>query len=285
MDLLPFYVLAAVGVAIAAYKIFTGKQRAGGSLKKKEYQYYPLIKKEILTHNTRKFTFGLATPTTKLGLPVGGHILLKLPHLEVERPYTPVTSEDDLGHFSCIIKIYPDGKLTPNLDQVKIGEFVQARGPLGMVRYPRPGHLQKKMGKQTLEMDVRQVNMICGGTGITPMLQIANQIMKDSNDHCKMAIINGNVSSDDMLCHDLLCEMKEEATNRGQEFNVFFTLDKAPENWTGGVGYVTPDMIQANLFPASEDTVTLLCGPPPMVKGCKRSLEGLGFQKDRIIAF
>jgi len=196
-----------------------------------------------------------------------------------------VTSEDDLGHFSCIIKIYPDGKLTPKLDAVKIGEYIKAKGPLGSVRYPAPGKFVKQVGRKApKEVTCKQVNMICGGTGITPMLQLANQMMKDE-ENIKMAMINANVSDDDRLCFELLEEMRAEATKKGKEFSVFYTLDKAPENWDGGVGYVTADMIAANLFPAGEDTMTCLCGPPPMVKGCKRSLESLGFDSSRVWGF
>jgi len=67
--------------------------------------------------------------------------------------------------------------------------------------------------------------------------------------------------------------------------NIHYTLDKAPSSWTGGVGYVTPQMMTEQLFPAGEDTVTLLCGPPPMVRGCKRGLESIGFTKDRLFSF
>jgi len=43
----------------------------------KEFQPFKLIKKESLSHDTRRFTFALQTPTKKLGLPIGQHISLK----------------------------------------------------------------------------------------------------------------------------------------------------------------------------------------------------------------
>ena len=39
-----------------------------------DFKPFKLTKKEILSHDTRKFTFDLPTPTTKLGLPIGQHI-------------------------------------------------------------------------------------------------------------------------------------------------------------------------------------------------------------------
>lgn len=42
-----------------------------------EFQPFKLIEKESLSHDTRRFTFALQKPTTKLGLPIGQHISLK----------------------------------------------------------------------------------------------------------------------------------------------------------------------------------------------------------------
>jgi len=42
-------------------------------------------------------------------------------------------SDDDLGFFELVIKIYQDGKLTPSLDKLNVGDSIEARGPLGMI--------------------------------------------------------------------------------------------------------------------------------------------------------
>jgi len=285
-----FIGVIAIGVVYAGWKVLSfGGAAEGKPLKKKEFQKYRLIQKEVLTHNTRRFRFALATPTTKLGLPIGAHIGVRVPNPptgveDLERMYTPTSSPDDTGYFDLVIKVYPDGNLTPRLDKLAIGEYILARGPMGIVRYPEPGLVRKEVGRKKIDLPCKQINFICGGTGVTPILQVATQILKDDKD-IKVAIINGNISVDDMLCHDLLETMKDQASRKGHEFSVFYTLDKPPVGWTGGAGYVTADMISKNLFPPSEDTCTLLCGPPPMVRGCKRSLESLGFSKQRVLSF
>jgi len=293
MDNIP--VTAVIGV-IAAGLIYCGWKvlsfvgtPEGKPLQKKTHQKYRLVQKEKLTHNTRRFRFGLATPSTKLGLPIGSHIGVRVPNPpkgveDKERYYTPTSSDDDTGYFDLVVKIYPDGNLTPRLDKLEIGDYILARGPLGTIRYPEPGLVRKDFGRKKHDFKCKQLNFICGGTGVTPILQVATQVLKD-NENIKVAIINGNISADDMLCRDLLESMKDQASRKGLEFSVFYTLDKPPADWTGGSGYVTPDMISENLFAPSEDTCTLLCGPPPMVKGCKRSLESLGFSKERIFSF
>eukprot|EP00494_Astrolonche_serrata_P022659 UN22916 len=61
-----------------------------------------------------------------------------------ERPYTPVSSDDDSGFFEIVVKIYPDGRLTPNLDKLEIGDYIEARGPVGMLQYKGRGLFVKR---------------------------------------------------------------------------------------------------------------------------------------------
>jgi len=281
--------VATVAVAFVVVGIFYAtflKSKAGQKLRKKDFQKYKLLKKETLTHNTRRMRFACDSPD----LPTGAHLGIKVPNPpsgieDVERSYTPVLADKKNGFFDLIIKVYPDGNLTPRLDALKIGDHILARGPKGTIRYPEPGVVQYKLGKKERNVNFKNVNLICGGTGITPIIQMTDQIIKDADSSIKVKIINGNISIDDRLGCDLLDERKAEAAKKGIEMNVYYTLDKAPASWNGGVGYVTPQMMTEQLFPAGEDTVTLLCGPPPMVRGCKRGLESVGFTKDRLFSF
>lgn len=292
MDIISVLTESPIATVVVASIVFWGiyslflKDTTGKRLVKKKFQKYKLIRKKKLTHNTRRFTFACDSPE----LPPGAHLGLKVPNPpegveDVERSYTPVVADKEKGFFELIIKIYPDGNLTPRLDALNIGDHVLIRGPLGTIRFPEVGHLQRKIGKRITDVHFKQVNLICGGTGITPILQTTRKILKDADPSIKTAIINGNISSDDMLGYDLLEARKVEAAKKGMELSVYYTLDKAPEGWEGGVGYVTPKMMTEQLFPPGPETVTLLCGPPPMVKGCKRGLEGIGFSKERIFPF
>jgi len=42
-----------------------------------DFKPFKLLRKENISHDTRRFTFALQTPTTRLGLPIGQHITLK----------------------------------------------------------------------------------------------------------------------------------------------------------------------------------------------------------------
>lgn len=51
---------------------------------------------------------------------------------------------------------------------------------------------------------------------------------------------------------------------------VHYTVDKLGEgkgdSWKGGIGYVTKDMAADHIPPPGNDTLILVCGPPPMYK-------------------
>jgi cytochrome-b5 reductase len=113
-----------------------------------EFTPLPLIKKESVSHDTRRFTFALPNgPTGKLGLPVGQHITLKFTETLADgttknhqRSYTPVTGDDVDGSVTFVIKVYkagvhpkfPEGgKMSQHLDSLEIGDTVDMRGPKG----------------------------------------------------------------------------------------------------------------------------------------------------------
>ena len=56
--------------------------------------------------------------------------------------------------------------------------------------------------------------------------------------------------------------------------------------WKYSKGFINEDMIKANLPEPSDDTIILMCGPPPMVQfACIPNLDKLGYSADRRFAF
>lgn len=87
---------------------------------------------------------------------------------------------------------------------------------------------------------VRAFGMIAGGTGITPMLQIIKAILRNPEDKTQVDLIFANVNVEDTLLQEDLDELVAVHDN----FRVHYVLNNPPENWTGGVGFVTADMIK-----------------------------------------
>eukprot|EP01084_Bolivina_argentea_P088576 159921_1 len=258
---------------------FREKEKRPSFLPRK-YQKYKMIKKIHVSHNTRKYRFALRNTTDELGLPCGRYISFRFfetnPQTnekeEIRRPYTPITSNKERGHFDVMIKVYSDGKMSSYLDTLRPNrDYIEARGPLGDIEYISPGLvIHKKKERHT----ATKVGMICGGTGITPMLQLMTEII-GNHDPVQVSLIFGNVSIDDILLKPELEAIRQKHDN----IHIRFIIDKAPTDgreWNEDVGYVTSDIIKSRIFPPAKDVVVFLCGPPVMTKICKANLLKLG---------
>lgn len=256
---------------------------------------FKLIEKHIISHDTRRFRFALQTPEHVLGLPVGKHMYLSA-HIDgklVIRPYTPVTSDDELGYFDLVIKVYfknvhpkfPEGgKMSQHLESMEIGDTIDVRGPSGHYTYKGQGVFEvEENRKEKKIMRCKKIGMIAGGTGITPMLQVVNDILKHPEDKTEVSLLFANQTEEDILLREEIEGMVEENPGR---LHVWYTLDRAQENWSYSSGFVNEEMIKEHLPKSDEHSVILMCGPPPMIKfACIPNLEKLGFKPDQYFSF
>lgn len=211
----------------------------------------------------------------------------------VIRPYTPVTSDDEKGYFDLVIKVYfknvhpkfPDGgKMSQYLDSLEIGDTIDIRGPAGKVVYLGKGKVSIRESNRKPEYirEAKQLGLIAGGTGITPMLQIIRAILKDEADQTQVSLLFANQSEDDILVREYLEELEEKSSN----FKLWYTIDKSNEDWQYSVGFIDADMIKERLPPPGPDTQILMCGPPPMIQyACLPNLEKLGYSSDMYFPF
>ncbi|XP_041972788.1 NADH-cytochrome b5 reductase 2 isoform X2 [Aricia agestis] len=256
----------------------------------------PLIEREEINHDTRRFRFGLPSAEHVLGLPIGQHIHLsvKLNDDLVIRAYTPVSSDEDKGYVDLVIKVYfknvhpkfPEGgKMSQYLENMKIGDTIDVRGPSGRLQYTGNGtFLIKKLRKDPpVKVVVKKLNMIAGGTGITPMLQLIRHICKDANDPTELRLLFANQSEQDILLRD---ELEKYQTEYPNQFKLWYTIDRANEGWKYSTGFINEDMVKEHLFPAGDDVIVLMCGPPPMINfACNPALEKLGFSENMRFAY
>ncbi|KAK8638118.1 hypothetical protein V6N13_136558 [Hibiscus sabdariffa] len=250
-------ILAGVAVAVlavvvtAAAFLFSSK-KSKGCLDPENFKEFKLVKRQQLSHNVAKFTFELPTPTSVLGLPIGQHISCRGKDSqgeEVIKPYTPTTLDSDVGYFELVIKMYPQGRMSHHFREMCVGDSLAVKGPKGRFKY-QPGQ-------------VRAFGMIAGGSGITPMFQVARAILENPKDMTNVHLIYANVTYDDILLKEELDSLAAKYPGR---FNVYYVLNQPPEVWNGGVGFVSKEMIQSHCPAPAQDIQILRCGPPPMNK-------------------
>merc|ERR1719171_1723638 len=123
--------ILAGAVVAAVVVLFVISKLLGGSKAKflnKTRQTLVLGDRVNLSHDTVRFRFLLPKATPVLGLPVGKHFKLFCPNpkgkvegkwngredvesdeTEIERKYTPTSSDDEIGYVDLVIKVYKGG--------------------------------------------------------------------------------------------------------------------------------------------------------------------------------
>lgn len=170
--------------------------------------------------------------------------------------------------------------MSQHLEQMKVGETIDMRGPVGEFDYISGG----KFTIDGEECAAHKFNMIAGGTGITPVMQIAAEILRHPEDNTKMSMIFACREENDLLMRSTLDEWAEKYPTK---FQVHYILsDRWPEGWKYSTGFVNKALFQEYLFPAANDCYTLMCGPPIMLeKGVTPSLAALGHKKETMFSF
>ncbi|CAK5279961.1 unnamed protein product [Mycena citricolor] len=262
-------VIASGAVAVVTLLWLVLGKKGGRKVLTKEWQEFPLEKKIQISPNTAIYRFSLPRPTDTLGLPTGKHISVGavINGKDLSRSYTPVSSNDQLGSFDLLIKSYEKGNISKHFTTLKLGDNLRVKGPRGNFDYT--SGLTGALG------------MIAGGSGITPMYQIINAVLKNPSDSTKLALIYANVSEEDIL---MRAELDQLAAAHPSRFTVYYVLNTPPAVWAGGVGFVTKEQIQTYLPTPTADAKILMCGPPPMLTAMKKHLDELSFPAPRTIS-
>jgi len=250
---------------------------------------FKLQSKTVLSHDSFLLDFALQTPQHILGLPTGKHMFLsaKIDGETVMRRYTPISSNYDVGCVKFVIKAYrPNerfprgGKMSQHLDTLKIGDTIDMRGPVGEYEYISNGNFLIDGEEQF----ATRFNMIAGGTGITPVMQVAAEILRHPEDTTQISLVFACREEGDLLMRSTLDEW---AANFPDKFKVQYILSDAwPKDWKYSTGFVSKPLFQKHLYGPGDDVYNLMCGPPVMLdKGCTPNLVALGHKKTRIFAF
>mmetsp|Transcript_68484 Transcript_68484/g.130337 ORF Transcript_68484/g.130337 Transcript_68484/m.130337 type:complete len:309 (-) Transcript_68484:67-993(-) len=164
--------------------------------------------------------------------------------------YTPISTDEQAGYFELLIKGYPNGVVSKYLCSLKAGDSIEVKGPFK--KLPYKANMKKKIG------------MIAGGSGITPMLQIAKEVLKNPDDKTELTLLFGNQTPKDILIREELDQLA--ADSKGQ-LKVFYVVDRndTQDKKIKHVGYMDKACLSSTLPSPSPDTLIFICGPPPMI--------------------
>lgn len=219
------------------------------ALSKSEFREFKLKEVEKISKNTNLYRFEFDSPDSVSGLVTASCLVAKatIDGKAVSRPYTPTTLNNQTGHLDLLIKTYPapGGLMSRHIESLKPGvDKLQLKGPF--VKLPYKANMKKHIG------------MIAGGTGITPMYQVAKTILENAEDKTEVSLVFANISEKDVLLRDELDALAYAYPN----FKVYYTLDRPPLwGWKMGKGYVSKEMIEQHIPSKDKDVLVMVCGP------------------------
>ncbi|ORC87933.1 NADH-cytochrome b5 reductase [Trypanosoma theileri] len=250
-----------------------------------EFFVYKLQDVKSETHDTKLFTFALPNNNMPLNFEVPSCITLRFVDEKgnvVMRPYTPLNLQNDKGTFELLIKCYPHSKMGTHLHNMKVGDTIEAQGPW-----------------KTMDIKPSQyehIGMLAGGTGITPLYQIARNFLADSSNTTKFSLVSCNKTRDDILLKNRLDLLSQKNHDK---FTLFYMLTEAPILWFGYKGHITKSVIGETMpSPKSRGkAMVLVSGPPGFMKAvCGEKsgrsqgplggyLKEMGYSEDMVFKF
>ncbi|MCR4442019.1 MAG: FAD/NAD(P)-binding protein [Peptococcaceae bacterium] len=164
------------------------------------------------------------------------------------------------NHLELAIKEV--GQLTGALHQVEEGQECGIRGPYGN-GFP----LDYLKGKDLL--------FIGGGIGLAPVRSLINHCIENRAEFGKMYVVYGARSVADLVFKEDLFENWPKVEN----MEVYTTIDRPEEGWTGHVAFVPAYVEELGFKPMT----TITCGPPIMIKFVLQALARMGFNDADVI--
>lgn len=244
-------------LAVKAFVAYNRKQ----SVFKNKWSDLELEDQTLISKNSAIYRFKLKTHLESLNIPAGHYVAVKVSVDGVDevRYYNPINPRIDQGHLDLLVKSYPDGKVSKVFAALQPGETVAVKGPIGNFNYA--------------PNCAKEIAMVVGGSGITPALQILNDVITVPEDLTKVSLLYANNTENDILLKDEIDEIAQKYPN----FKVEYVLREPDETWPGEVGVVSKEMMQRYLPAASDDNRLIICGPPAMEASVLTHAKELGW--------
>ncbi len=157
------------------------------------------------------------------------------------------------------------GHVTQKLHAMTEGDVMGVRGPLGNY-YP----FEQMKGKDVV--------IVAGGYAVTTLRSTMNYLLHPDNraDFGQIDFIYGARTPGMLLYKEEWGEwMKRD------DVGVHITVDREFPGWEGLVGFVPT--ICEQVGPKPDNSIALICGPPPMIRFTQPVFDKLGWESEQII--
>ncbi len=225
---------------------------------------------KVVTENDEKdlktfrLVFHAAPDAEKFSHRCGQFAMLSIPGAG-EIPVGIASSPLDRGYLEFTVKKYPNGVVTAALHDLSEGDTIGIRGPLGN-------------GFPMKELEGKNIVIIGGGFAFTTLRATIRYVLNDAirPRYKTITIIYGARTPGELLYKG---ELDEWQRHGGVATHV--TVDKGDNVWKGRVGLVP--LVLTEIAPSSDNAVSIVCGPPIMMKFTMQPLLELGFTPETIL--
>ena len=180
-----------------------------------------------------------------------------------ESPIGIASSPTQKGYIE--FSVQKAGVVTSALHEMEEGTLMGVRGPLG--------------NSWPIEfLEGKNIVIVGGGFAFTTLRSLINYMIFEENRKRfgKITVVYGARTPGLLLYKDEL-----EAWGKRGDIDLNVTVDKGDATWKGREGFVPT--VCKEVAPSKENAVTVICGPPIMIRFTLPVFFDLGFSKENII--
>jgi ferredoxin-NADP reductase/ferredoxin len=233
-----------------------------------EKQFLQVTDIKTLSHDTKLYRFISAKPYKPLAPFRAGQyigLIVEINGVITSRPFSIASSPNQNAFYELAVKRKENGFVSVYLlDNLKVGDILEATEPLGDLYYNRIFH-----GKDLI--------FIAGGSGITPFISMLKDIT-ERNLKLNVWLFFGCLTENDILFREKLEDMQSRRPN----IKIHYILSEPDSEWSGACGFITKEMILDEIK-TIENKFYYVVGNRAMYTFIQEQLEALKIPKSRII--
>lgn len=237
-----------------------------------------------IDQNCKVFRFELPTQEQNLELPIGDHLLVRLPDKDsTELAAYPISTSEDSGFFDLVLP-KPKNPVESNpyvaMSLLKPGQTVACAKVKGEFNYLGQGSFEIKREGHTVFKHVKYLGMIVEATDIAQMLSLIHTAAFQPEEYLNMSLLCCAASVNDILFKS---ELEELYAYR--KLHLDFLLATPPSHWDMSSGELTASLLAETMPPIDTHSLVLVSAFHSKKTQIIESLLSLGYPSSAIQVF